>query len=152
MKIQVASRLAIYAVLELASTPDQHCSASEIGEKFGASPHHLSKVLHTLGRHGLVRSVRGVGGGYSFSGNAKRTTLMDIVELFENLGSDTDRGEPGMETPVGRALGLVFTEIDEITEATLRSITISTMLKIIGRHDGGRTNDQASAEKSAKQG
>ncbi|MGI9412430.1 MAG: Rrf2 family transcriptional regulator [Hyphomicrobiales bacterium] len=131
MKLQTASRLAIYAVLELSADPERQLSAAEIGDKFGISTHHLSKVLHTLGRAGLVRSVRGAGGGYVFSGNARRTTLLDVVELFETLGGPEASGaEQGAGTAEGAALNTLLGEIDELTRATLNSITLSTMHKL----------------------
>jgi len=134
VKLQIASRLAIYAVLELAGKPDSQMSAAEIGGKYGISTHHLAKVLHTLGRAGLVRSVRGAHGGYQFSGNAKRTTLMEVIELFENMGGTENRtSDAGAESQVGRALGQVLQEIDDLTRATFSSITLSTMLKLMQR-------------------
>ena len=134
MKLQRASRFAIYALLELAADPDRQRSAAEIGAKFHISTHHLAKVLQTLGRAGLVESVRGAGGGYRFAGNAKRTTLADVIDLFESTTANPEgASEPGLETETGRALGQVLTEIDEIAQATLRSITLSTMLKLIAR-------------------
>lgn len=130
MKLQTASRLAIYAVLELAEVPGRQLSAAEIGEKYDISTHHLAKVLHTLGRAGLVHSVRGAGGGYTFSGNAKQTTLLDIISLFEPIdATQTTATEPGDHTAQGIALRNILTEIDEITQATLNSITVSTLLK-----------------------
>lgn len=132
MKLQTASRLAIYAVLELSADPDRQLSAAEISDKFGISTHHLSKVLHTLGRAGLVRSVRGAGGGYVFSGNARRTTLLDVIELFESVGDVEPAGSEGSATPEGAALQSVLGEIDDLTRATLNSITLSTMHKLIG--------------------
>ncbi len=136
MKLQTASRLAIYAVLELAGAEDRQLSAAEIGDKYGISTHHLAKVLHTLGRAGMVRSVRGAGGGYVFSGNAKRATLLDVIALFEPAGA-TGPGneEAGEHTEEGAALRMVLDEIDEITWATLNSITISTLLKQLGRRN-----------------
>ena len=50
MKLQISSRLAIFALIELASEPERQISVSEIGEKYGVSAHHLAKVMHTLGR------------------------------------------------------------------------------------------------------
>ncbi len=131
MKLQMASRLAIYAVLELAAEPAVQLSAAEIGRKYGISTHHLSKVLHVLGRAGLVKSMRGAGGGYQIAGNPKRTTLMDVVSLFESVGGGDEPPPPGAETEVGVALSQVLGEIDAIAEATLRSITIATMLKLV---------------------
>ncbi len=135
MKLQVSSRIAIYALLELAAQPDEQVSVAEIGEKYRISSHHLAKVMKVLSREGLVRSVRGAGGGSQFSGNARRTTLLDVVQLFENFGSEDDEaGKPGEATDEGRVLRHVLDEIDDISRATFGSITIATMLKLLERH------------------
>jgi Rrf2 family protein len=134
MRLQRASRLALYAVLELAGAPERQLSAAEIAEKYGVSINHLAKVMRELGRAGLVESARGVGGGFRFSGNAKRTTLMDVISLFETISArESGPGEPGEDTETGQALAQVLDEIDEIAWATLHSITLSTMLKLTER-------------------
>jgi Rrf2 family protein len=127
--LQKSSRLAIYALIELAANPDRQVSVSEIGEKYRVSAHHLAKVMHTLGRAGLVQSIRGVGGGYSFSGNAKRTTLLDVISLFEDVAGNCKLADPTVATPVEWVLFDVMCEIDDIAKATFGAITISTMLK-----------------------
>ena len=138
MKLQKNSSLAIYSVLEFAADPTRHISAAEIADKYGISAHHLAKVLSELVRAGIVESVRGVGGGYRFAGNARRLTLMDVIQTFEALSPpDGTRREPADLTPVGKALGAVLTEIDEIAKATLCSITLATMLQLIERQQRG---------------
>lgn len=137
MKLQIASRLAIFAILELAADPDRQLSVGEIGAKHGVSNHHLAKVMNVLGRAGLVRSVRGAGGGYQFTGNARRTTLLDVIQLFEPVGGDGGPEGPGDETAENRALGQVLGEIDDVTRATLGSITIATMRKLVETHGRG---------------
>ncbi len=134
MRLQRSTRLALYSVLEFAAAPELQISAVQIADKYRISPHHLAKVLRDLGRAGLVESVRGVGGGYRFSGNAKRLTLMDVIELFEDIsGSSEANTDPGAATDVGGALGMVLDEIDDIAKATFRSISIETMLKLVER-------------------
>ena len=134
MKLQKGTSLALYSVLEFAANPGRQLSASEIAEKYGASTHHLAKVLRELGRAGLVESARGVGGGYRFSGNARRLTLMDVIDLFEDISTRTgESDEFDASSDVGRALGAVMSEVDEIAKATFRSITVDTMLKLIER-------------------
>jgi Rrf2 family protein len=135
MKLQISSRLAVFALLELAAHPERQYSVAEIGKKYRISSHHLAKVMHILGRAGLARSLRGAGGGYQFSGNVRRTTLLDIIELFEDLGSA--EVDPGESTDEGRALREVLGEIDDIARATLGSITIATMLKLVDRRRSG---------------
>jgi Rrf2 family protein len=134
MRLQKATACALYAVLELAADPTRQASVIEIAEKYGISAHHLAKVLRDLGRAGLVDSVRGPGGGYRFAGNAKRLTLFDVIRLFEPVGPERVSGDdPELATNAGRAMRLVLDEIDEHTVATFRSITISTMLKLMAR-------------------
>lgn len=130
MKLQKATYCALYAVLELASNPEIQLSATDIAEKYQISANHLAKVLRDLGRAGLVESVRGAGGGYRFSGNLKRTTLFDVIHLFEDVAGENERTrETQNDTDIGSALNLVLTEIDEIALATLGSITLETLLK-----------------------
>jgi Rrf2 family protein len=132
LKLQKNTLIALYSVLESAANPGRQFSAGEIALKYGISPHHLAKVLRTLGRAGLVESARGVGGGYRFSGNAKRLTLMDVVQLFENVDASPQRGARH-RSAVERGLATVLAEIEEISRATLQSISIATMLKLIRR-------------------
>jgi len=128
VKLQTATRLGLYATLELARDPERTLSAAELAERFDVSAHHLAKVLRTLGTAGLVEAERGASGGYRFIGNRRRTTLMDIVALFEPAPGQRAK-EAGEDTDIGGALQRVLLEIDEIAEATLRSISLETMLR-----------------------
>ena len=133
MRLQISSQIAIFALLELAALPQRQLAAAEIGEKYGVSTHHLAKVMQVLVRAGHARSVRGAKGGYQFSGNARRTTLLDVIRLFEDLGSAGERSEKRQATAEGLALHQVLGEIDDIVMATLGSITLATMFKLVGR-------------------
>lgn len=149
MKLQQNSRLALYSVLEFAADPSRHIPAAEIARKYAVSPHHLAKVLAELTRAGIVQSVRGVGGGYRFTANARRLTLMDVISRFEDLsGADADESE---RTPAGRALAAVLAEIDEIARATMRSITLATMRRMIER-ECARTGPHAEEPAPAPRG
>jgi Rrf2 family nitric oxide-sensitive transcriptional repressor len=132
VKLQKATQYGLYAALELARDPSRQLSAVYIADKYDISSNHLAKVLRDLGRAGLVDSVRGAGGGYRFASNAKRVTLMDVINIFENLGSeDSSTSGSGENTDIGHALFKVCNEIDEITQATFGSITLDTLLKIM---------------------
>jgi Rrf2 family protein len=143
----MATRLALYAVLQLAADPTKQLSAGEIAERFGISVNHLAKVLRTLGRAGLVEAVRGAGGGYRFRGNVRRVTLLDVIELFEDVGPNgRSEEEPGAVTDEGAALGRVLGEIDDIARATLSSITLATMLKLGAEQRGSAEGALASRD------
>lgn len=138
MKIHKASLFALYAVLELASNPERQLSATDIADKYGISTHHLAKVLRTLVRSRLVQAVRGAGGGYRFTGVVNRTTLLDVIQLFETLESDLDT--PGSAGQAGEAvieeLQSITREIDDLTKAVLDTITLETALNGARRRAG----------------
>ena len=133
MRLQVNTTLALYSVIEFATDPQRHIPAAEIADRYGVSPHHLAKVLAELARAGVVESVRGVGGGYRFTANARRLTLMDIIQLFEDFSPATGQRHNGAPTPVDLALDTVLAEIDQIAKATFSSITLATMLQLVAR-------------------
>ena len=128
MKLQQNSLLALYSLVEFAGDPLRHISAAEIAHKYQVSPHHLAKVLAELARAGIVQSVRGVGGGYRFAANARRLTLLDVIARFEDVGSGST--ERNGRTPADRALSTVLTEIDEMAKATLKSVSLATLLRL----------------------
>ncbi|HET9823673.1 MAG TPA: Rrf2 family transcriptional regulator [Burkholderiaceae bacterium] len=131
MKLQKNTLLALYSVLEFAARPGVLVPAAEVADKHGESAHHLAKVLSELARAGIIESVRGVGGGYRFVANPRRLTLLDVVRLFEppEAGAASHAGDSATD----RALQQLFAEIDQTTVATLGSITVATMLKMIER-------------------
>ena len=143
----------LYATLELAAHGGHQLSAAGIATKYGISLNHLAKVLRALVRAKIVESVRGAAGGYRFCGNPKRVTLLDIIELFEDFPGE-EHGAPGGSSGEKRALDGVLHEIDEITIATLRSVSITTLLSIIEKqqrsappaHQSGRLKAAAAGE------
>ncbi len=135
MKLQKQTLIALLATLELARDPSRTLSAGEIADQFGISVNHLAKVLRDLGRAGLVEAVRGVGGGYRFAGNAKRTSLYDVIHLFGDIAGDAgDIAGPTAATDIGQGLARVHSEIDDIAIATFKSISPATPLKPLERN------------------
>jgi Rrf2 family protein len=130
MKLNKASLFAVMAVLELASDPERQLSTTDIAEKHGISTHHLAKVMRHLVHEGVVQAMRGVGGGYRFAGNVNRTTLLDIIQLFETLESELDVPHWGNDVdPIVAELQSITNEIDDLTKAVLDTITLATALK-----------------------
>jgi Rrf2 family protein len=138
MRLQVSSQIAIFALLELAAQPTRQVAVAEIGGKFGVSNHHLAKVMNILTRAGMVRSLRGAKGGYQFSGNARRITLLDVIELFEQLGQPAANFRSPKPTDEERALRGVLGEIDDLARSTLGSITLATMSKLVAGSNPAR--------------
>jgi len=120
--------MALCSAAEFAADPARQLSAAEIAAKYRVSAHHLAKVLRRLARARLLHAARGARGGFRFAANPKRVTLMDVIELFEDIGA-SPRAAPARD--VERALERVLAEIDETAKATFRSITLDTLLKLV---------------------
>ena len=131
MKLQTATRLALYAVIDLAGAPGGARSSNDIAADHGASVAHMAKVMQTLARAGIVEASRGAQGGYRFAANPRRTTLLDVIELFEPVAVTAPADGASNDAAISGALDRVLAEIDDIARATLGSITLETMLKTI---------------------
>jgi hypothetical protein len=60
--------------------------------------------------------------------------LLDVIARFEDVGSGTT--ERNGRTPADRALSLVLSEIDEMAKATLKSVTLATLLRLMQQKAG----------------
>jgi len=81
------SSMADYAVVIMAAAA-RHCggariSAGELAEETGLPAPTVQKLVSKLSASGLLRSLRGVGGGLKLARPAVAITLADIVEAVE---------------------------------------------------------------------
>lgn len=83
----IFSKATIYgirAMARLAAQPaGSSCGLREIAEAEHLPPDYLRKVLGELRRHHLIRTARGIHGGYALAGNPQHVTLWDVFQLLE---------------------------------------------------------------------
>jgi len=68
--------------------------ASEIAEVFDVSLHHLSKVIHQLGRTGFIITVRGKHGGIKLAVESQEISLGAVVRAMEATLNPINCDEP----------------------------------------------------------
>lgn len=84
MLLTKTAELAILSLLVLARKPTGYLiNPREISQGVGESEAYLSKVLRLLAHGGLVRSRRGIGGGFELVRDPAVITLLDVVELAQ---------------------------------------------------------------------
>ncbi len=140
MKLQQSTRYAIWAVIELASRPNEQVRAQELAETYRISQNHLVRILYALTKANIVTSARGPGGGFTFSGNSKRLTLYDIICLFETNWPNQEENNAQPGNPLATELSRVLNEVDRITAATLRSVTVQTIINNARRASPAQQN------------
>ena len=131
------NRLTDYGTLALtylASHPDRMHSAADVAAELGLGVPTVSKVLKSLGRHDLVRSIRGLRGGYSLSRAPETISVADIVDALED--------QPFGLTECSASAGLCGFErscrirsnwqrINRIVRRTLESVTLADMMRVV---------------------
>jgi len=80
VKLSTKGRYAVMALVDLASYSKGHPLAlAEIAERQEISLSYLEQLFAKLRRGGLVKSVRGPGGGYLLAHAANETRISDII-------------------------------------------------------------------------
>jgi Rrf2 family protein len=83
LKISKLTDYGLLASVYLARNPGAVANAREIADFYHLSLPAVTKVLKTLATGGIISSHRGVGGGYSFDGDAEHVTLGQLIEVLE---------------------------------------------------------------------
>lgn len=131
MRLSLHTDYALRTLMYL-SGAEERATTQEIAEFFAISKDHLAKVVQRLTRLGLVRTVRGIGGGLEL---ATRPECISVGEVLEKLEGSTQLLEcVTAQTQVCviqnhcRLRG-VLAEADRIQMEYLRSIKISDIAK-----------------------
>ncbi|MFQ5824143.1 MAG: RrF2 family transcriptional regulator [bacterium] len=132
VKLNKSTRFALYSILELSKNPRALVSAGEIAEKYQISEHHVAKVLQQLVRVGLIRSIRGIKGGFQIARDPKEITMLEVVEIFEprlpQHGCLLLDFEDNCQLQDACRIGEVFHEMQEQAFYTLKSVSIATLI------------------------
>lgn len=76
---------ALRAMVVLAARSGEALTTAEIADATHMPAGYLSKVLQTLGRASLVRSQRGLGGGFTLSRAPEAITVLHVVNAVDPL-------------------------------------------------------------------
>ena len=84
MKISRGSTYALYGLSYLAAQPKNRLvTLAEIQSKYRISEGHLAKIFQTLVRAGVLRSTRGVNGGFALAQPPEKICPLEIIELID---------------------------------------------------------------------
>jgi Rrf2 family cysteine metabolism transcriptional repressor len=112
--ITAKSAHAVRALAELARRRGSPVPIGEVAARRDISPQFLESLFVTLRRGGVLRSQRGVKGGYSLARAPEEITVLEVVELLE--------GEVGAGAGV---LGPPWSDAAEQVRAKLAATTIA---------------------------
>lgn len=140
MKVSTRGDYASRALLSLALHGGQTIPTSvrDIAERTGLPQPYLEQILLALKGAGLVRSKRGVGGGYVLARDPDEVTLAQVVSAVDGPIVAGDFGEPhadGACDHEGQCVLLaVWADVGETMRQHLQSFTLADMVE---RAQGG---------------
>jgi len=83
MKLTSFTDYSLRVLIFVAAQPERRATIAEIATAFAVSEHHLTKVVHFLGKEGWLATVRGKGGGMSLACAPEAVGVGDIVRRTE---------------------------------------------------------------------
>jgi Rrf2 family protein len=134
VRVSTRGDYACRALLSLALHGGQHSPTSvrDIAERTGLPQPYLEQILLALKGAGIVRSKRGVGGGYVLARGPETITLAQIISAVDGPIVAGDFGQPhadGACDHEGQCVLLAFwAEVGEQMRAHLQSFTLADMV------------------------
>jgi len=133
MRFSTRTTYGLRAMIYLASRyNNKNISIAEIAREENISSGYLEKLFKELKKNDLVKSVKGVRGGYSLSKEADKLSLYDIVmilegslSLFECISED---GKLLCEGKNPCAVPRVLLRVQNAINKTLKSMTLKDLL------------------------
>lgn len=120
LSITSKSPYAVRALVELQRIGDDvPVPIGELARRGDIPVQFLEQLFATLRRAGLLKSQRGVKGGYSFAVPAERVSVLEIVELLDG--------------PLGADATGVFADAAEAARAVLRDQSIADVAEAEAR-------------------
>lgn len=93
MRLTTKGRFAVTAMLDLAlQGADKPVTLAGISERQGISLSYLEQLFSRLRRNGLVKSVRGPGGGYCIARKTEDISVSEIISAVDELIDATQCG------------------------------------------------------------
>jgi Rrf2 family protein len=130
------------ALMELARGDGGHpLQSKDIASKAAIPKPFLDQLLLDLKRSGLVRSVRGPGGGYVLARAPSSVTLRDAIHAVEGGALTTSCGIKSADGASCRrstscVLMEVWREIDRSTDKVLTGVTLASLSERQRKLDG----------------
>jgi len=143
VKVSTRGDYASRALLSLAlhDAPSIPTSVRDIAERTGLPQPYLEQILLALKGAGLVRSKRGVGGGYVLARSPDAITLAQIVSAVDGPIVAGEFGEPhtgGACNHEGQCVLLAFwAEVGEKMREHLQSFTLADMVNKVQGNEAG---------------
>lgn len=129
MKLSRTVSYAVQAVLQLAELePTTPVPCSRLAAEGKMPERFLLQILRNLVTHGILRSTRGVDGGYALMRPAAEISLLDLIEAIEGPLQAEVPGQEALPPDSRAKLNANLREITAATRKQLAALKLSQLL------------------------
>jgi len=131
MKLSTKGRYAVTAMMDLAlHQQDGPVTLAEISRCQNISLSYLEQLFARLRRAGLVRGVRGPGGGYRLARQPVGISVAEVIEAVdENLDATRCRGRQNCHNGMPCLTHTLWSELSEQIRVFLAGITLADLAR-----------------------
>ena len=133
MKLSTKGRYGLRALIDLAKYSEiEPVSINSIAVRQGISERYLEQLMALLKKAGLVRSIRGAGGGYVLAKDAGEISVGDVLRALEGKLEPVEcaafHEEEGCVAADGCVTKYVWQKINESINQTVDEIRLDTLI------------------------
>ncbi len=129
MKLTRTVAYALQATLQIANLhPGNPVPCSRLAAEGQMPERFLLQVLRCLVNHGILRSTRGVDGGYSLQKPPEDVTLLEIIEAVEGRAQMENFPEAEQPSDAQLPLQRALAQITAITREQLNAINLQQLI------------------------
>ena len=142
MKLSRTVSYAVRATLQLAQLSAQGpVPCSKLAAEGKMPERFLLQILRNLVTHGILRSTRGVDGGYALVRPAEQISLLEVIEAIEGpYDSALEIGGDGLTEDSQHKLRDALSQVTNTTRRQLESIKLAQLLKPPSHHHASSRN------------
>jgi len=124
--------LAVAAVTDIAlHAKGRPVSAKALAARHGLPPRHLEPVLQAFVREGILKGIRGPGGGYELAREPNEITAEEILRAAGTVDDADDPPQP-TSTLVSQVVSPAMAEAERAFASVLAQVSVADMVRRAG--------------------
>ena len=149
MKLTSKGRYAVTAMLDVSLHTDSGpVPLTDISERQGISLSYLEQLFAKLRKHELVSSVRGPGGGYFLSRDAKAISIREVIAAVdESVDATKCQGKGNCQSGTTCLTHHLWSDLSEQIESFLSEISLGELVERNNVQDVARRQEKTCATK-----
>lgn len=148
MQVTKAVDYGLRALLLMSRQPEGRFFLQDLADQAALPRNYLVKILKSLSCAGLVRSHRGIKGGFSLARSPREITLREVVEAIDGpvvvlhcLANETSSSKTNTCAPE-----VFFRQLRDMILANLESHNLQELIAVQEKIDAGRAREACPQE------